>query len=187
LTPLAKAYSTDIAVEVASLCVQVHGGMGYVEEAGAAQLLRDSRILPIYEGTNGIQAADLVSRKIRADQGAAAAELLKDCKALIADTLQHADLRVAADDLQTTLAKIAGLTETMIKADLGKALLHSNSYLRALSSTVGSAYLLRAAQEVGAEDTKPIALYAVYANAAGDVAHLAAAMAMPADIMTAGF
>ncbi|HMK70568.1 MAG TPA: acyl-CoA dehydrogenase family protein, partial [Xanthobacteraceae bacterium] len=64
LTPVAKAFSSDIGVEVASLGVQVHGGMGYVEETGAAQLLRDARIAPIYEGTNGIQAIDLVARKL---------------------------------------------------------------------------------------------------------------------------
>jgi alkylation response protein AidB-like acyl-CoA dehydrogenase len=64
LTPLVKAYGTDVGVEVTSLAVQVHGGMGYVEETGAAQHYRDARISPIYEGTNGIQAADLVGRKI---------------------------------------------------------------------------------------------------------------------------
>jgi acyl-CoA dehydrogenase len=187
LTPLAKAYSTDIAVEVASLCVQVHGGMGYVEEAGAAQLLRDARILPIYEGTNGIQSADLVSRKIRADQGAAVAELFKDCEHMMAGALQQGDLQAAARNLQSMLTKLAALTQFIISADLSTALLHSATYLRALSSTVGAAYLLRAAQEAGAEDTKPIALYAVYANAAGDVAQLAAAIEMPADLITAGF
>src|SRR5690606_23522108 len=64
LTPLAKAFSTDVGVEVASLGVQVHGGMGYIEETGAAALLRDARIAPIYEGTNGIQSIDLVTRKL---------------------------------------------------------------------------------------------------------------------------
>ena len=64
LTPLAKAFASDIGVEVASLGIQVHGGMGYVEETGAAQYLRDARIVPIYEGTNGIQAIDLVQRKL---------------------------------------------------------------------------------------------------------------------------
>ena len=64
LTPIAKAFATDIAFEVASLGVQVHGGMGFIEETGAAQTLRDSRISPIYEGTNGIQAIDLVTRKL---------------------------------------------------------------------------------------------------------------------------
>jgi alkylation response protein AidB-like acyl-CoA dehydrogenase len=71
LTPLAKAFSTDIANEVASLGVQVHGGMGYIEETGAAQLFRDARIAAIYEGTNGIQAIDLVTRKLPLKGGGA--------------------------------------------------------------------------------------------------------------------
>src|SRR5690606_1410586 len=69
LTPVAKAFSTDVGVEVASLGVQVHGGMGYIEETGAAALLRDARIAPIYEGTNGIQAIDLVTRKLPLSEG----------------------------------------------------------------------------------------------------------------------
>jgi alkylation response protein AidB-like acyl-CoA dehydrogenase len=76
LVPLLKAWATDIGVEVASLGVQVHGGMGFIEETGAAQHLRDSRIAPIYEGTNGIQAADFVTRKLSAGQGAALFELM---------------------------------------------------------------------------------------------------------------
>ena len=70
LTPLVKAWGTDVGCEVASIGVQVHGGMGFVEETGAAQHLRDARIAPIYEGTNGIQAADLVGRKLGLDGGA---------------------------------------------------------------------------------------------------------------------
>ena len=70
LTPVAKAFSTDIANDVASLGVQVHGGMGYIEETGAAQFFRDARIAPIYEGTNGIQAIDLVTRKLPLGGGA---------------------------------------------------------------------------------------------------------------------
>jgi len=69
LTPVAKAFSTDIGIEVASLGVQVHGGMGYVEETGAAQHFRDARIAAIYEGTNGIQAIDLVARKVPLNGG----------------------------------------------------------------------------------------------------------------------
>jgi hypothetical protein len=69
LTPVAKAFSTDIGCEVASIGVQVHGGMGFIEETGAAQIYRDARILPIYEGTNGIQAIDLVTRKLPLDGG----------------------------------------------------------------------------------------------------------------------
>ncbi|MDZ7588336.1 MAG: acyl-CoA dehydrogenase [Parasphingorhabdus sp.] len=81
LTPLIKAHGTDIGNEVASLGVQVHGGMGYVEETGAAQHLRDARIAPIYEGTNGIQAADLVGRKLGLDGGAPMAALLAEIHA----------------------------------------------------------------------------------------------------------
>ena len=78
LTPLIKAWGTDIGTEIASLGIQVHGGMGFVEETGAAQHWRDSRIAPIYEGTNGIQAADLVTRKLGLDSGEAIISLTED-------------------------------------------------------------------------------------------------------------
>ena len=81
LTPLVKAWCTDVGCEVASLGVQVHGGMGYVEETGAAQHLRDARIAPIYEGTNGIQAADFVQRKIGLEDGDALDALFADIRA----------------------------------------------------------------------------------------------------------
>ena len=81
LTPLVKAYGTDVGVEVTSLAVQVHGGMGYIEETGAAQHYRDARISPIYEGTNGIQAADLVGRKLAMEGGGVLAGLLADIRA----------------------------------------------------------------------------------------------------------
>lgn len=80
LTPLAKAYGTDVGCEVASLGVQIHGGMGFVEETGAAQHYRDIRIAPIYEGTNGIQAADLVGRKLTGDGGAALHALIAEVR-----------------------------------------------------------------------------------------------------------
>ncbi|MDQ8757903.1 acyl-CoA dehydrogenase [Sphingosinicella sp. LHD-64] len=80
LTPLVKAYGTDVGVEVTSLGVQVHGGMGYVEETGAAQHYRDARISPIYEGTNGIQAADLVGRKLAMEGGGVLRRLLADIR-----------------------------------------------------------------------------------------------------------
>jgi 3-(methylsulfanyl)propanoyl-CoA dehydrogenase len=84
LTPVAKAFSTDIGIEVASLGVQVHGGMGYVEETGAAQHLRDARIASIYEGTNGVQAIDLVTRKLPMSGGGAVKACLDDLRATIA-------------------------------------------------------------------------------------------------------
>ena len=80
LTPLAKAHGTDLGCEVASIGVQVHGGMGFIEETGAAQFYRDARITPIYEGTNGIQAADLVGRKLSLANGAAFGSLIADLK-----------------------------------------------------------------------------------------------------------
>ncbi len=81
VTPLAKAHGTDIGCEVSSIGIQVHGGMGYVEETGAAQFYRDARITPIYEGTNGIQAADLVGRKLGLGGGAAFRSLIADMRA----------------------------------------------------------------------------------------------------------
>jgi len=99
LTPIAKAWSTDVGVEVASLGVQVHGGMGFIEETGAAQHYRDARIAPIYEGTNGIQAIDLVGRKVRMGDGAV-------MRGLCAEMLLTADL----------------LTETAELAPIGKRL-----------------------------------------------------------------
>ena len=84
LTPLAKAFASDIGVEVASLGIQVHGGMGFIEETGAAQLLRDARIVPIYEGTNGIQAMDLVQRKIGLSGGATLAREIADMRGIVA-------------------------------------------------------------------------------------------------------
>ncbi|MBY0519289.1 MAG: acyl-CoA dehydrogenase C-terminal domain-containing protein, partial [Sphingomonas sp.] len=81
LTPLAKAHGTDIGCEVSSLAIQVHGGMGYVEETGVAQFFRDARITPIYEGTNGIQAADLVGRKLSMDNGGVLNALIADMRA----------------------------------------------------------------------------------------------------------
>jgi alkylation response protein AidB-like acyl-CoA dehydrogenase len=81
LIPLVKAHCTDIGCEVASLGIQVHGGMGFIEETGAARHLRDARIAPIYEGTNGIQAADLVGRKLMGDGGAAIHALIAEASA----------------------------------------------------------------------------------------------------------
>src|SRR5579864_3122727 len=81
LIPVVKAWCTDLGVDIASLGLQVHGGMGYIEETGAAQYLRDARIAPIYEGTNGIQANDLVGRKLGRDKGEAARELFAEMRA----------------------------------------------------------------------------------------------------------
>ena len=98
LTPLVKAWGTDIGCEVASLGVQIHGGMGFIEETGAAQHYRDARIAPIYEGTNGIQAADLVGRKLTGDGGAALKALIAEARA---DGAGEAALLHLADAVET--------------------------------------------------------------------------------------
>jgi hypothetical protein len=103
VTPLAKAHGTDIGNEVASLGIQVHGGMGFVEETGAAQYFRDARITPIYEGTNGIQAADLVGRKLALDNGGAFAALIADIRA----EAQHADLVALVDACEAIGRRLA--------------------------------------------------------------------------------
>jgi 3-(methylthio)propanoyl-CoA dehydrogenase len=81
LTPITKGWGTDLGVELTSIAVQVHGGMGYVEETGVAQHYRDARIAPIYEGTNGIQAMDLVGRKLGLRGGQAMADLVGEIAA----------------------------------------------------------------------------------------------------------
>lgn len=106
LTPLVKSWCTDMSVSVASLGIQVHGGMGFVEETGAAQYMRDARILPIYEGTNGIQAADLVFRKVLRDQGTLALRYIGELKDNISPDHQG-DVQPYLNDL-TGLIKAIG-------------------------------------------------------------------------------
>jgi alkylation response protein AidB-like acyl-CoA dehydrogenase len=105
LTPLVKAYGTDIGCEVASMGVQVHGGMGFVEETGAAQHLRDIRIAPIYEGTNGIQAADLVGRKLGLEGGGVFSALVHDIRAEAGEPIR--ELLDAAEEAAAHLASPA--------------------------------------------------------------------------------
>lgn len=111
LTPVVKAWSTDVGCEVSSAGVQIHGGMGYIEETGAAQHFRDARIAPIYEGTNGIQANDLMFRKVARDGGAAA-------KALIGEMNNFDELLVAesADRLAPIRLRLAEAVKTLNEA-----------------------------------------------------------------------
>jgi alkylation response protein AidB-like acyl-CoA dehydrogenase len=104
VTPLAKAHATDIGNEVASLNIQVHGGMGFIEETGAAQFFRDARITPIYEGTNGIQAADLVGRKLGLDGGMAFGSLIADMRG----EAEHPELVALIDTADQVAARLAG-------------------------------------------------------------------------------
>ncbi len=132
LTPIVKAWCTDRGVEVASLGVQVHGGMGFVEDAGAAQVLRDSRIAPIYEGTNGIQAMDLVGRKLAHDQGAALRGLLAECRAADPRLRPYADL-------------VERATSWILAADAAEQGASAAAYLDACGWLLGGWQLARAA------------------------------------------
>ena len=101
LTPVIKAWMTEVAQVLTSLGVQVHGGMGFVEETGAAQHMRDARILPIYEGTTGIQAGDFVGRKILADEGREIAAMIAEIRALDSDLASNEGLATIRDSLTT--------------------------------------------------------------------------------------
>jgi len=137
LTPVVKAWCSDGAVEIASQAIQVHGGAGYIEETGAAQHLRDARITPIYEGTNGIQALDLVTRKLTAEGGAALALIadLRADEALTPATREALDL---LDSTTRTLAATAGDAPDLAGAG-------AVPYLALFGTVAGGALMSRAA------------------------------------------
>jgi len=150
LTPLSKAWSTDRGIDVASLNIQIHGGLGFIESTGAAQHLRDVRITPIYEGTNGIQAIDLVGRKLGRDQGGAMAALIAemrvDVKALSADS--DKDLTALANALTLALDDLARATQWIVerlKSGLPQVLAGATPYLDLAGTTVGGWLLGRQA------------------------------------------
>ena len=145
LTPIAKGWSTDVGVWAASEALQVHGGMGFIEETGAAQYYRDSRILPIYEGTNGIQAIDLVGRKLSMEGGAAMAALVAD----IRDTARalKGDLGGVGDRLGAAVdAMAAGADWLSARKGTPDALAGATAYLKLCGETVGGWMLARQAQ-----------------------------------------
>src|SRR5690606_31154772 len=109
--------STDEGVRLTSLAVQIHGGMGYIEETGIAQRYRDARIAPIYEGTNGIQAIDLVARKVRPDGGAAMAALLADLVSAGSALNEQNDTRHAITRLDDALRALAEATSWVLAAE----------------------------------------------------------------------
>ena len=147
LTPLVKGWCTEIGMEVTSLGVQVHGGMGFVEETGAAQHMRDARILPIYEGTNGIQAMDLVGRKIARDKGVSAAELMKDLAPVVA-AASTAGLSVVAEALQASLAACQQAVEALFanaREDWAAPGAGAYNLLMLMGTTVAGALLAKSA------------------------------------------
>ena len=145
MTPIVKSWCSDMACEVTSIGVQVHGGMGFVEETGAAQYYRDARILPIYEGTNGIQAADLVFRKTLRDGGKA--------------TLAYIDsLESAGAEFKVPLEELRKVTKVLVEKGAAKDLefpaAMAAPYLKAFGIIAAGAMLARAAAKAASHGDK---------------------------------
>jgi hypothetical protein len=189
LIPIAKAWCTDVGCEVASLGVQVHGGMGFIEETGAAQHYRDARILPIYEGTNGIQALDLLTRKLLRDEGAAMTQLILELRA----GLPPADAPV---EIAALRAPLAAAIECLDRATAwlldegGKKISHgaagATPYLALCGSVLGGGLLAKSAA-LATEQKSPLKAATVktarfYAeNLLGETAGLAGAVVRGAE------
>ena len=150
LTPIAKAYGTDTGVEVANLGIQIHGGMGFIEETGAAQFARDVRVTTIYEGTNGIQAMDLVARKM-ADGGAAALALIDEVQA--GAEAARTSLPDLAGDVWQAAESLRDATEALVKQDMTDRFAGAAPYLRAFALVLGADAHLRAAHAAGGART----------------------------------
>ncbi|WP_424932608.1 acyl-CoA dehydrogenase [Amaricoccus macauensis] len=153
LTPIAKAFGTDTGCEVSDMAIQVHGGMGFIEETGVAQFFRDVRVTAIYEGTNGIQAMDLVGRKLM-DGGAIAFGLVDEITATA---------REAGGPLGSRLVEAAeslrGATEWMLGAEPNDRFSGAVPFLRAFALTLGGHYLLKAALTGGDSQRDALAAY----------------------------
>ncbi|MDG2097817.1 MAG: acyl-CoA dehydrogenase [Paracoccaceae bacterium] len=143
LTPMAKSFGTETGIEVSNLGIQVHGGMGFVEETGAAQYWRDVRVTSIYEGTNGIQAIDLVSRKLM-DGGDAAFNLLNEIQELITSDCNN--ITGLNEDLKSAADILTKATQWMINCeDLNERFAGATSYLEAFALVLGGYYHLKGA------------------------------------------
>lgn len=160
MTPIAKAFASDMAVEVASRGIQVHGGAGYIEETGAAQHLRDARIFSIYEGTNGIQAVDLVTRKLTLADGAAAKRLIEELSRIAAEAAainrddfgQMGPRLVAATDCLAAATDF--LTTAIAERRQEAALAGATPYLRLFGLAAGGAFLAKGALRAATSDAE---------------------------------
>ncbi len=141
-TPIAKAFGTDTGIDVANMGVQVHGGMGFVEETGAAQYLRDVRVTAIYEGTNGIQAMDLVGRKLM-DGGEAAGRLLDEIEAFA--EAARATMPDLAEPVWQASESLREAVETLVTRDMADRFGGAVPFLRAFARVLGGYFHLRAA------------------------------------------
>jgi acyl-CoA dehydrogenase len=147
LTPVAKAFSTDIGDEATSLAVQVFGGMGYIEETGVAQLMRDARICAIYEGTNGIQAIDLVGRKLAMSGGAALRREIEDMRALARES-DYANVAEAVE----SFAQASDYMAQAMKASPAEGLAGATPYLRLFALARGATLLEKGAKRARGEN-----------------------------------
>ncbi len=149
LTPIAKSFGTDVGVDVASLGIQVHGGMGFIEETGAARYLRDARIAPIYEGTNGIQAIDLVTRKLPLSDGAHVRGFIDELKAVTDEVAASnlADFGETGARLKDALADLSAATEWLLvclaEGRSAEALAGATAYQRLFGLALSGVYLAK--------------------------------------------
>jgi butyryl-CoA dehydrogenase len=169
LTPMAKAYSTDIGNEVAYLGVQVHGGMGFIEETGAAQHYRDARITAIYEGTNGIQAIDLVTRKLAANGGAAVWTLLEELSATVKQVEASNDpgFGTTGTKLREALGALTRTSKWLLErvaSAPNDALAGATPYLQQFGATLGGCLLASEALAAKAEGNAEAARYVALAR-----------------------
>jgi hypothetical protein len=165
LTPIVKGWCTETALEVCSTGVQVHGGMGYIEETGAAQFLRDVRITSIYEGTTGIQSNDLIGRKLGRDRGAAMASLIQDLLAELnaarALSPEAKAIRNAATEALTALRDATESVQRLANDNMVNAQSVSVAYLKLCGVVLGGCLMARAAAiaEAGLAATPGDAFY----------------------------
>jgi alkylation response protein AidB-like acyl-CoA dehydrogenase len=155
LTPVVKAWCTDLGVDIASTGVQVHGGMGFIEETGAAQYLRDSRIAPIYEGTNGIQANDLLGRKLLRDGGAAMEELLDELDGIAGaapDDPELAGMVAAQTRANAALRRASAWMLDPANNDIDRKFAGAVPFLQ-LTGTVVAGWLMTRAALIAADGT----------------------------------
>ena len=151
LTPIAKAFSTDVGCEVSSIGVQIHGGMGYIEETGAAQLMRDARIAPIYEGTNGIQAIDLATRKLPLNDGKVVQDYIEELRDISDETRKRNTPKWSqiADALDAALGELTDSTKWLLdqmkQENKSAVLAGATPYLKLFGLSAGGCYLAKSA------------------------------------------
>ena len=191
LTPLSKAWATDVGCELVSVGLQVHGGMGFIEETGSAQHYRDARIAPIYEGTNGIQAADLVGRKLSMRDGGVVRDHLAQIQTTAEGLDTWDDLAPVQRHLDAAVEATGAATEFLLEAGPAARLAGADAFLRMLAVTTGAAALADgalAATRLGDPDAaadRAVLARFFAANRLSAVPGLIAAVVEPADDLAA--